>query len=143
VALCCEFRFSSSLQAKLVSPSRVFFSHATSLTPRASADSPTSALLVRSTQSNSPYELFDPIHSFLETHEFPPGFSLRLKFYGGKSTFKGIWEPAGEKKMAGVLEVSYLAGWGLSKREKERPWVFKRKRTDRTRFTFRSVRPDP
>lgn len=31
--------------------------------------------------------------------------SLKLKYYGGKSLFKGLWEPAGERKRAGVIEV--------------------------------------
>lgn len=31
--------------------------------------------------------------------------SLKLKYYGGRSLFKGLWEPAGERKRAGVVEV--------------------------------------
>ena len=31
--------------------------------------------------------------------------SIRLKFYNGKSFFTSVWEPAGERKRAGVIEV--------------------------------------
>lgn len=31
--------------------------------------------------------------------------SIKLKFYSGKSFFTSVWEPAGERKRAGVIEV--------------------------------------
>ncbi|KAF8328451.1 uncharacterized protein EI90DRAFT_3065404 [Cantharellus anzutake] len=54
--------------------------------------------------SNSPFELLPVLSDFFRVGGFPGG-SLKLKFYGGKSLFKGLWEPAGERKKAGVLEV--------------------------------------
>ncbi|CDZ96663.1 Domain of unknown function DUF2183 [Phaffia rhodozyma] len=63
--------------------------------------------------SNSPFELFEPINSFLNLSQFPAGFSLKLKFYGGRSVFKGLWEPAGERKARGVYEI--LDGFPKSK----------------------------
>lgn len=75
------------------------------LSSRSSAPSLADASPDPTRQSNSPLELFEPIHSFLHANAFPEGFSLKLKFYGGRSLFHGLWEPAGERKARGVLEV--------------------------------------
>lgn len=54
--------------------------------------------------SNSPYGLLPIITEFLQVAELPQG-SLRLRFYGGRSLFGGLWEPAGERKRGGVEHV--------------------------------------
>lgn len=58
-------------------------------------------------QSNSPFELLPVLSEFINVVGYPRG-SLKLKFYGGKSLFKGLWEPAGERKRAGVVEVDHF-----------------------------------
>ncbi|KAG8834561.1 hypothetical protein FRC17_008395 [Serendipita sp. 399] len=54
--------------------------------------------------SNSPYGLLPILTEFLQIAEMPRG-SLRLRFYGGRSLFGGLWEPAGERKRNGVEHV--------------------------------------
>ncbi|PVG03324.1 hypothetical protein CPB86DRAFT_772208 [Serendipita vermifera] len=54
--------------------------------------------------SNSPYGLLPILTEFLQIAELPQG-SLRLRFYGGRSLFGGLWEPAGERKRGGVVHV--------------------------------------
>ncbi|KAG8788635.1 hypothetical protein FRC15_003159 [Serendipita sp. 397] len=54
--------------------------------------------------SNSPYGLLPILTEFFQIAEMPPG-SLRLRFYGGRSLFGGLWEPAGERKRNGVEHV--------------------------------------
>lgn len=54
--------------------------------------------------SNSPFELLAVLMDFFNVAGLPPG-SLKLKFYGGRSLFHGLWEPAGERKRQGVVEI--------------------------------------
>ncbi|KDQ18968.1 hypothetical protein BOTBODRAFT_28451 [Botryobasidium botryosum FD-172 SS1] len=54
--------------------------------------------------SNSPFELLPVLNEFFKVAGLPEG-SLKLKFYGGRSLFHGLWEPAGERKRGGVVEI--------------------------------------
>lgn len=54
--------------------------------------------------SNAPFELLSLLTEFFVVSGLPPG-SLRLKFYGGRSLFNGLWEAAAERKRAGVVDV--------------------------------------
>lgn len=55
--------------------------------------------------SNSPFELLPVIREFFRTHAFPRGYSLNLKYYGGKNLFNGLFEPPAERKKPKVIEV--------------------------------------
>jgi len=55
--------------------------------------------------SNSPFNLFPVLTDFFATHPFPRGFSLKLKYYGGGNLINGLFEPAGERKRPGIIEV--------------------------------------
>lgn len=55
--------------------------------------------------SNSPYELLPIIRDFFSLHEFPKGYSLALKYYGGKNLFNGLFEPPAERKKPKVVDV--------------------------------------
>ncbi|TIA92255.1 hypothetical protein E3P81_01580 [Wallemia ichthyophaga] len=54
--------------------------------------------------SNSPYEAFSAINDFFNISNLPHGH-FKLKYYGGKSLLGGLWEPAAERKRAGVIEI--------------------------------------
>lgn len=55
--------------------------------------------------SNSPWELFPVIRSFLNIQGFPGG-SCALKMYGGAtSTLAKLWEEPGARKRASVEKV--------------------------------------
>lgn len=54
--------------------------------------------------SNSPYEAFSAISDFFKISNLPHGH-FKLKYYGGKSLLGGLWEPAAERKRAGVIEI--------------------------------------
>ncbi|KIM20202.1 hypothetical protein M408DRAFT_334076, partial [Serendipita vermifera MAFF 305830] len=54
--------------------------------------------------SNSPFGLLPILMEFLQVAGLPQG-SLKLRFYGGRSLFGGLWEPAGERKRGGVVHV--------------------------------------
>lgn len=45
------------------------------------------------------------VSEFLRSHEFPSFYSLKLKFYGGRSIVSSLFEPAGQRKRPNVLEV--------------------------------------
>jgi len=62
-------------------------------------------LSIRSHQSNSPFELFPVVAEFLRTHNFPSYYSLKLKFYGGRSIVSSLFEGAGQRKRPSVLEI--------------------------------------
>lgn len=55
--------------------------------------------------SNSPFELLPVIRDFFRVHAFPRGYSLNLKYYGGKNLFNGLFEPPAERKKPKVIEV--------------------------------------
>ncbi|CAK9784258.1 hypothetical protein CC85DRAFT_324886 [Cutaneotrichosporon oleaginosum] len=55
--------------------------------------------------SNSPFELFPIVTEFFKLHRFPTYYSLKLKFYGGRSIVTSLFEPAGERKRPSILEI--------------------------------------
>lgn len=55
--------------------------------------------------SNSPFELFPIISDFFKLHRFPTYYSLKLKFYGGRSIITSLFEPAGQRKRPSILEI--------------------------------------
>lgn len=55
--------------------------------------------------SNSPFELFPIVADFFKLHRFPTYYSLKLKFYGGRSIVTSLFEPAGERKRPSILEI--------------------------------------
>jgi len=55
--------------------------------------------------SNSPYELLPVLNDFFQLSGLPQG-SIKLKFYGGRSLFHGLWgESAADRKRGNVVEV--------------------------------------
>ncbi|KAJ9104553.1 hypothetical protein QFC21_002050 [Naganishia friedmannii] len=55
--------------------------------------------------SNSPNELFPVLQSFFRHHHFPGGYSLMLKYYGGKHLVNAFLEEPGDRKRPGVMAV--------------------------------------
>lgn len=55
--------------------------------------------------SNSPYELLPVLQKFFKHHDFPAGFSLKLKYYGGRNLMNGLFEPPGDRKRPGIVDV--------------------------------------
>lgn len=55
--------------------------------------------------SNSPFELFPMVADFFKLHKFPHYYSLKLKFYGGRSIVTSLFEPAGERKRPSIIEI--------------------------------------
>lgn len=55
--------------------------------------------------SNSPFELFPIVSDFFKLNRFPAYYSLKLKFYGGRSIVTSLFEPAGERKRPSILEI--------------------------------------
>ncbi|TXT13479.1 hypothetical protein VHUM_00846 [Vanrija humicola] len=55
--------------------------------------------------SNSPFELFPVITEFFQLHTFPTYYSLKLKYYGGRSIVTSLFEPAGQRKRPGIVEI--------------------------------------
>lgn len=55
--------------------------------------------------SNSPFELFPMVADFFKLHRFPAYYSLKLKFYGGRSIVTSLFEPAGERKRPSIIEI--------------------------------------
>lgn len=55
--------------------------------------------------SNSPFELFPIVSDFFKVNHFPYYYSLKLKFYGGRSIITSLFEPAGDRKRPSVIEI--------------------------------------
>ncbi|EIW68687.1 hypothetical protein TREMEDRAFT_63151 [Tremella mesenterica DSM 1558] len=55
--------------------------------------------------SNSPFELLPSITAFLHTHRFPSFYSLKLKFYGGRSILTSLFESPADRKRASILDI--------------------------------------
>lgn len=55
--------------------------------------------------SNSPFELFPIVSEFFKLNRFPTYYSLKLKFYGGRSIVTSLFEPAGQRKRPSILEI--------------------------------------
>ncbi|KAJ9107021.1 hypothetical protein QFC19_002890 [Naganishia cerealis] len=55
--------------------------------------------------SNSPNELLPVLQSFFRHHHFPNGYSLMLKYYGGKHLVNAFLEEPGDRKRPGVMAV--------------------------------------
>ncbi|BEI88420.1 uncharacterized protein CcaverHIS019_0111380 [Cutaneotrichosporon cavernicola] len=55
--------------------------------------------------SNSPFELFPIVSEFFRLNHFPTYYSLKLKFYGGRSIITSLFEPAGQRKRPSILEI--------------------------------------
>ncbi len=74
--------------------------------------------------SNSPSNLWPVLSQFFNHHPFPGGFSIKvrrslpiasdreltknrhqLKYYGGGNLINGLFEPAGDRKRPGIVEV--------------------------------------
>lgn len=55
--------------------------------------------------SNSPFELLPSIREFLAEHRFPKDYSLKLKYYGGRSLLTAFFESPADRKRPAIISI--------------------------------------